>query len=226
MVPFKYPFYNVSDARCGLIKVDCTSEGGEIQFGEHSYATFGKFDSQSSVVIVNKTFEKLVKNESCEALMNNFISPSPLLFSFSVDPFITVFKCANNRSYAEQMDAYFGQHNYYNHSRCNDYTFYYKYSVSNATVPSNLPHTCQVIQLPLLVRQPRDHEELDETKIFTLLSSFVYISLQLSPSCTGCIKKGGQCHTNTGLFQCLNAKNGKPGRNLILILGDKPLQSY
>ncbi|KAJ0830921.1 hypothetical protein HanPSC8_Chr15g0661001 [Helianthus annuus] len=33
LVPFKYPFYNVPDTRCGLIKVNCTSKGGEVQFG-------------------------------------------------------------------------------------------------------------------------------------------------------------------------------------------------
>ncbi|KAL8228981.1 hypothetical protein R6Q57_013881 [Mikania cordata] len=37
LTPFKYPFFNVTDTRCGLIKVNCTAKGGELQLGGRSY---------------------------------------------------------------------------------------------------------------------------------------------------------------------------------------------
>ncbi|GKB32391.1 protein kinase-like domain, concanavalin A-like lectin/glucanase domain protein [Tanacetum coccineum] len=141
MVPFKYPYYNGTDTRCGLIKVNCYSDYAEIQLGNQSYR-IGKIDYESTLNIYNNTFAKLVKNESCDALMSNFTSPEPLLYSISIAPFITLFKCAKNVTY-------FDQPKYNSHTRCNDYNFYYQYMINNATIPSDIPHSCQVIQLPV-----------------------------------------------------------------------------
>ncbi|KAI7757302.1 hypothetical protein M8C21_031430 [Ambrosia artemisiifolia] len=149
---FKYPFYNVSDTRCGLIKVNCTRKGGEVLFGGRSYEIVNKFHSDHKsdfLVIKNRTFEQLVTNESCEALMNdfNFPSPNPLLYSISLFSPITLYKCTKHVSYAQQAYAYFYQHSYNSFTRCKDHNFYYNYL--NGIVPSDLPHTCQVVYLPV-----------------------------------------------------------------------------
>ncbi|PWA41916.1 serine-threonine/tyrosine-protein kinase catalytic domain-containing protein [Artemisia annua] len=204
--PFKYPFYSGTDARCGLINVNCTSTGGNILIGEPRYEIFGKYDSSSSVVIFNRTFEKLVNNESCEALMNNFTSPNPLLYSISITPFITLFKCTKNTSHAEATHAYFNQPNYKSHNTCTDYNFYYDYSVSNATAPSDLPHTCEVIQLPMI--GGREYKLRNTTNIFSLLTHSFFISFSLTRSCEKCHNKGGRCHANKGQFQCLCDQRG------------------
>ncbi|MFS8018089.1 putative protein kinase RLK-Pelle-WAK-LRK10L-1 family [Helianthus anomalus] len=192
LVPFKYPFYNVTDTRCGLIKVNCTSTRTEIQFGGRPYEAFRKFDidyHSSILIFFNSTFEKLVKNNSCEALTNNIISPSPspLLYSVSLYSPITLFKCTKNLTYFEQ-------HNYKSYNSCKDHTFYYNYS--NGTVPSDLPQTCQVVQLPVKLWSPSP--EINETNIFSLLSPVTSISFNLSHSCSECWKKGRLCDTKNG----------------------------
>ncbi|KAM0012216.1 putative LEAF RUST 10 DISEASE-RESISTANCE LOCUS RECEPTOR-LIKE PROTEIN KINASE-like 1.1/1.2/1.3/1.4 [Helianthus debilis subsp. tardiflorus] len=200
--PFKYPFYNVTDKRCGLIKVNCTSKGGEIQLGGRWYEIVNKDEGHNTVIISNDTFEHLVNKHSCEALMNNFTSPSPspLLYSISIFPLITIFKCTENLTNAQQRDTYFEQQSYRSHYRCKYYKFYYNHL--NGTVPSDLPHTCQVVHLPLKVPDPG----FDETNIFSLLSSEV--QFELTPSCHNCHTDGGQCRIENEHFQCLNAKKG------------------
>ncbi|GJU59696.1 leaf rust 10 disease-resistance locus receptor-like protein kinase-like 1.1 protein [Tanacetum coccineum] len=215
--PFKYPFYNATNKGCGLIKVNCISNHTkEIQLGKHSYAILPKVDYASSVTIYNKTFEKLVNETSCEALMNNFTSPRPLLYSISINPFITLFKCRKKLNYStDETGAYFHQPNYYSYNSCKDHNFYYKLSVSNRAVPSDLPHACQVIQLPVIVAW--NHSAFNQTNIFSLISPFFSISIQLSTSCSRCNNKGGQCDTHNGQFQCHHPKKGKLGGYLILI---------
>ncbi|KAM0012215.1 putative LEAF RUST 10 DISEASE-RESISTANCE LOCUS RECEPTOR-LIKE PROTEIN KINASE-like 1.1/1.2/1.3/1.4 [Helianthus debilis subsp. tardiflorus] len=210
---FKYPFYNVTETRCGLIKVNCTSKGGEIQLGGVWYEIAGKDEGHNIVIISNKTFADLVSNNSCEAFMNNFTSPSPspLLYSISIFPIITLFKCTENLTNAQQRDTYFKQHSYKSHYGCKDYEFYYNHL--NGTVPSDLPHTCQVVHLPLKVPDPG----FDETNIFSLLSSGV--QFELTPSCRNCHTDGDQCRIENEHFQCLNAKKETQGRKLIKILG-------
>ncbi|KAJ0667444.1 putative protein kinase RLK-Pelle-WAK-LRK10L-1 family [Helianthus annuus] len=221
LAPFKYPFYNATGTQsCGLIKVNCTPKGGEIQIeGQpQPYVILEKFDSDSSAVIYNRTFDHLLKNNACEALMDNFTSPSPLLYSFSIDPFITLLKCPNNLGYAQQIQAYFHQINYKSYKRCTHHNFYYKYLVSNATVPKDLPHTCQVIQLPVKKPWQFNPQKPHETNISSLLSSGFSISFKLSPSCEECHKKGGHCNTTNGEFLCLDPKNVLAGSSFILLL--------
>ncbi|PWA49121.1 protein kinase domain-containing protein [Artemisia annua] len=207
--PFKYPFYNDIDEGCGLIKVKCNSKGGQIQIGEKKYEIFGRLDyTSSSVAILNTTFEKLVNDTSCEALMNNFTSPNPLLYSISIIPFLTLFKCAKNTSYAEGTHAYFNQPNYNSYNRCKDHMFYYEYSISNATVPSDLPRACEVIQLPVKSWEDKEHNTttIIKTDIFSLLSHRFLISISLTSSCEMCHNKGGRCNADKGQFHCLGDK--------------------
>ncbi|KAI7743626.1 hypothetical protein M8C21_011832 [Ambrosia artemisiifolia] len=144
--PFKYPFYNkFKDSRCGLIKISCTSTGAEIQLGERSYEILGNIYSHNIsnlLYIKRRTFGQLVKNKSCEALADNFTlpSPSPLLYSISIASFITLFKCTKNLTYFEPQS-------YKSYTGCKDHNYYYNYG--NETVPSDLPHTCQVADFGL-----------------------------------------------------------------------------
>ncbi|KAJ0450901.1 putative glycerophosphodiester phosphodiesterase, protein kinase RLK-Pelle-LRK10L-2 family [Helianthus annuus] len=133
LVPFKYPFYNVRDTRCGLIKVNCTSKG----------------------------------------------------------------------------DADFDPHYYMSYNRCNDRNFYYKYG--DETFPSDLPQTCHVVQLP--GKWPSS-PGIDETNIFSLLSSNISILFELSPHCIECQKKGRVCNTteNGNDVQCLDVKWVSPSK--------------
>ncbi|KAI3825027.1 hypothetical protein L1987_06502 [Smallanthus sonchifolius] len=225
--PFKYPFFNVTDTRCGLIWVNCTSIGGEIQFEGRSYEIVNKFADHNSdtLLILNRTFEQLVNNKSCEALMNNLTSPSPspLLYSISIASNITLFKCVKNITSTQQTDAYFHPHDYNRYYACNDYNFYYNYL--NGTVPSDLPRTCQVVQLPaILPNQPG----LDVTNIFSLLSYFPSILFKMSPSCDDCYKNGNRCETIKGLANCSYVIKEKQGRGWtwIKILRNKPLRNY
>ncbi|KAJ0692890.1 putative protein kinase RLK-Pelle-WAK-LRK10L-1 family [Helianthus annuus] len=209
--PFKYPFYNVRDTRCGLIKVNCTSKGSEVQFGGQWHEvvrTNPHFDHNSSpIVIHNRTFEDLVKSNSCEALMSTFTfpSPSPLLYSISVFPNIALFKCTKTLNSVNQTDADFDPHYYKSYNRCNDRNFYYKYG--DETFPSDLPQTCHVVQLP--GKWPSS-PGIDETNIFSLLSSNISIFFGLSPHCIECQKKGRVCNTteNGNDVQCLDVKWG------------------
>ncbi|KAL7610332.1 hypothetical protein Lser_V15G11780 [Lactuca serriola] len=205
LAPFKYPFYKAADRQCGLIQVNCTSDGGIIHLGRGSYEIHGNFVSDSSVWVVNKMFKTLVQKERCEALMYNFTSPTPLLYSISILPFITLYKCTNNSTYDAQTEAYFHQLNYNSYNKCKDHNFYYRYSISNTSILSDHPPTCQVILLPV---ETGGHKVLNETNIFSLLSSVFSVSIKLSPSCDKCHKEEGQCHTSDGRFLCSNAKKG------------------
>ncbi|KAL8248485.1 hypothetical protein R6Q59_005353 [Mikania micrantha] len=207
LTPFQYPFFNVTDTRCGLIKINCTSKGGEIQLGGQSYEITGKLDSHNIwsdafFIIRNTTLEaleQLVNNQSCEALMNDLIpeSPHPLLYSISIRTFITVCKCTKNFTYPQQTDAYFDPRGYKRYNTCNDYIFYYNYL--NGTVPSDLPHTCQVVRLPAILPNTPG---LDETNIFSVISYYPSIFFNLSSACDDCYKKGQRCDTKNGAANC------------------------
>ena len=116
LAPFKYPFYNAHDnTDCGLIKVHCSNSNvSQIQLGNQSYEIISRLTPDSpSIWIHNKTFQKLVETNRCEALENNFTSPTPLLFSISIGFSMNVYKCRNHSSY-----AYFEQRNYNSYDRC------------------------------------------------------------------------------------------------------------
>ncbi|KAL7610741.1 hypothetical protein Lser_V15G11774 [Lactuca serriola] len=220
LAPFKYPFYNATDDKqCGLIKVTCTSNGGSIQLGEDSYKIGSQLGSEPCVLVHNRNFEKLVNEKDCKALMYNFTSSNPLLYAIRIQPFITLYKCTNNSNNDAQTEAYFHRSNYHRSNRCEGYNFYYKYLISNTTVPSDLPTTCQVIQLPVKVREPGDYKVLNETNIFSLLTSEFPICFT-SISCNKCEKEGGTCHVDVlnRQFLCKDAKKGKPFKKLKLIL--------
>ncbi|XP_076902773.1 LEAF RUST 10 DISEASE-RESISTANCE LOCUS RECEPTOR-LIKE PROTEIN KINASE-like 1.1 [Bidens hawaiensis] len=196
--PFKYPFYNITDTRCGLIKVHCTPIGGVIQLGGRSYmivSNLNSEDNHSSLLIWSETFQRLVENKSCEALMDNVTSPfsSPHLYSISISPNITLFKCTKNLTY-------FKQPKYSSYNKCKDHNFYYNYY--NGTIPSNLPHTCQVVYLPTKLSSP----ELDKTHIFSFLSSLTSITFKLSHFCSECQKKGLVCNSENGHVRCIDVK--------------------
>ncbi|KAJ0692883.1 putative protein kinase RLK-Pelle-WAK-LRK10L-1 family [Helianthus annuus] len=127
-----------------------------------------------------------------------FPSPSPLLYSISINPNITLFKCTKNL-------PYFDQHSYNSYNkRCKDHNFYYNYF--NGTVPSDLPHTCQLVQLP---KKLSLDPGLDETNIFSLLSSNTSIFFNVSHACTECQTKGLLCDTENGRdVQCFEVKKG------------------
>ncbi|KAD7478824.1 hypothetical protein E3N88_01960 [Mikania micrantha] len=209
LTPFRYPFFNVTDTRCGLIKVNCTTKGGELQLAGRSYEIVKTFEhdyKNEFITIYNKTFDHLVKHNSCEVLMNKFTSPSPLLYSISFHLNITIFKCPQNQTY-----AYFPQHKYNSYNKCKDHTFYYNYV--DGTVPSDLPHTCQVLQLP--VKKPGPG--LDETNIFSLLSSNMSIRFPMSSS----YDDRYHCDTKNGDVDCSDIRNGKKDRlkHLLVIIG-------
>ncbi|CAI9276021.1 unnamed protein product [Lactuca saligna] len=219
LAPFKYPFYNATDGQCGLIQVNCNFHGGRIQLGEHSYEIRGRLGFDSIVLIHNTTFERLVNEKDCKALMDNFTSPNPLLYSVSIQPFITLYKCKKDRNDSAEMERYFDESNYNRYKICNHHNFYYKHSISDTTVLSGLPPTCQVIQLPANVQSPDLGRQVpDNRNIFSTLSSVFSISFNLTTPCNECHKEKGHCHAPNGQFQCLDAKKEKLPRKLILIL--------
>ncbi|KAI7739981.1 hypothetical protein M8C21_004396 [Ambrosia artemisiifolia] len=203
--PFKFPFYNTTDTRCGLIKVNCTPGNESIQFGGHSYEIMNKYFGGPSVSIQNATLKTLIDTNSCEALVNNFTSPTPQLFSISITPLMTLFKCPKHHNHSTELDAYFDQPNYNSYNKCKHHNFYYKHPISTTSVPSDLPNSCEVIQLPGRV-QVVNGEVPDYTDIFSLLTSQFYISFW-SPSCNECRKKG-DC-PNHDNFWCSEAKKDK-----------------
>ncbi|KAL8228982.1 hypothetical protein R6Q57_013882 [Mikania cordata] len=220
LTPFKYPFFNVTD-RCGLIKINCTSKGGEIQLGGQSYEITWKLDTHNTwsdtlLIIHNTTLDQLVNNKSCEALMNDLIpeSPHPLLYSISVGTFITLFKCTNNLFSSRQTDAYFHTPDYKRYNTCNDYIFYYNYL--NGTVPSDLPHTCQAVRLP--AKLPND-TGLNETNIFSLVSYDPSILFHLSSTCDHFYQKGQRCDTKNGVANCSDVIKDKHGWTWFKISG-------
>ncbi|XP_023766298.1 LEAF RUST 10 DISEASE-RESISTANCE LOCUS RECEPTOR-LIKE PROTEIN KINASE-like 1.1 [Lactuca sativa] len=211
--PFSYPFYNANDTKCGLIKVNCTSNGTNLEFRGELYEVGGNYRSHSRpsvlVLVLNKKFEKLVNDKKCEALEYNFTSPSPLMYSSSITPFTNIYKCSNNTNHAEEMVAYFNQSTYNRYSKCKPYNFYYKYNISDTTFPSDLPPTCEVIRLPVKL-QWNTTRVPDKTNIFSVLSFQFSITFELSSSCDKCRKKDGQCHAPNGQFQCLGVKKENP----------------
>ncbi|KAI3729442.1 hypothetical protein L6452_18100 [Arctium lappa] len=128
-----------------------------------------------------------------------------------------LFKCTNDPSFAEQIDAYFIQSDYNIYNGCKDHKFYYNNPISNTTVPSDLPPTCEVIQLPTKLRSA-DGDKHNETNIFSLLSSVYSIFFNLSSSCHKCHRKDGECQVQNGRFECLHAKKERGKLKLILVL--------
>ncbi|KAI3811943.1 hypothetical protein L1987_16641 [Smallanthus sonchifolius] len=187
----------------------------EIEHGGGSYEIAGKFKSDSSFIIHNRTFEELIKAKSCEALINNFTSPNPLLFSISITPFITLFKCKKNLNYTQQMDVYFNQPTYKSYNSCTDYNIHYNYSVSDATIPSDLPHTCQVIQLPVLLvpgpdgtKKSLEGGEISRLKLITLVKYTFLI---------GYTKKVVSQEEQLGLHEIVNAEENEMVRKMIIV---------
>ncbi|KVH96282.1 Protein kinase, catalytic domain-containing protein [Cynara cardunculus var. scolymus] len=195
----EYPFNNASDAQRGLIQVDCSLNHEDIQLGRHPYQIAGKHGNHSFFLIPNRRFEELLEKNSSDALYFSFTSPTPLLFSISIRSFMTLFKCTKDPKDAEQIDAYFIKHGYNSHKSCKDHKFYYNHHlVSNSTVPSHLPPTCEVIRLPV----KEQSAEGNETDIFSLLAHEFSVSFNLSSSCQECCKNKGQCQTNNEQFEC------------------------
>ncbi|KAI7757306.1 hypothetical protein M8C21_031434, partial [Ambrosia artemisiifolia] len=121
-------------------------------------------------------------------------SPNPALYTSSISPNITLFKCTENVTYFEP-------HSYNSYTGCKDHNFYYNYL--NGTVPSNLPHTCHVVHLPMKVPGPG----VNETNIFSLLTSSSFLNFNLSHSCSDCLKNWRLCNTENGQdVQCLDVK--------------------
>ncbi|KAI3717487.1 hypothetical protein L1987_69132 [Smallanthus sonchifolius] len=201
--PFNYPFYEATNKGCGLIAVNCSLNHEKIQLGEQSYEIAVMLDAGPLVLIHNRTFQNLLVSESCEALMDNFTSPTPYLYSISILPLVTIFRCAND----PEIQDYFNKPDYSSYNRCTTHKFYYKRPTSNASAPSDLPRRCEVIQLPGMAYQ-LGIQQSNYTNIFSPLISGFSISFPLSPSYEDCHNKGGQCHTREGNFQCLYAKNG------------------
>ncbi|XP_022024081.2 LEAF RUST 10 DISEASE-RESISTANCE LOCUS RECEPTOR-LIKE PROTEIN KINASE-like 1.1 [Helianthus annuus] len=220
--PFKFPFYNTNDTHCGLIKVNCTSSNQSIQLGGHSFQIIAKKSQGPSVKIRNTTFENLVRRKSCKALVNNFTSATPHLFSISIRPLMsmTIFKCP--KDYDTKTDVYFDHPNYNSYNLCKHHNIHYKYHSSNTAVPTDLPHDCEVIQLPRIKQMVNGTASINHTDIFSLLSSRYSIRFW-APSCNECLKQGNCLQRN---FECLDAKkgkqdekqNGKQDEKLILIL--------
>ncbi|KAD7478830.1 hypothetical protein E3N88_01966 [Mikania micrantha] len=203
---FEYPFFNVTDTRCGLIKVNCTAKGGELQLGGRSYEILDYYPLHKDlhITIYNRTFDHLAKHNSCEVLMNNFTSssPSPVMYTVLFPFNITIFKCPQNHPY-----AYFSQHKYNSYNICKNHTFYY--NILDGTVPNDLRHTCQVVQLPVKMRGP----ELDETNIFSLLSSNISIRFTMPSS----YDDRYHCDTKNGDVDCSDIRN-VPGVGCVTIL--------
>ncbi|KAJ0667437.1 putative protein kinase RLK-Pelle-WAK-LRK10L-1 family [Helianthus annuus] len=206
--PFNYPFYNTNDTRCGLIKVNCSSSNQSIELGGHSYEITGKDFRGPSVIIQNSTFQKLLETKNCEALMNNFTSPTPHLFSILTRPLMTIFKCPKDLDYVAKN----GQPDYNSYNRCKHHNFYYDHLISHTPVPSDLPNGCEVIQLPRGVDGPAPNY----TDIFSLLTSKFSIQF-LSPSCYECRKKGHCHHPNFEDFECSYDKKALTGSAIILV---------
>ncbi|MFS8032822.1 hypothetical protein Hanom_Chr17g01562181 [Helianthus anomalus] len=172
--------------------------------------------------------------------MNNFTSPTPHLFSISIKPLMTIYKCPKDLDYVAKHD----QPDYNSYNRCKDHNFYYEHLISLTPVPSDHPNRCEVIQLPREVDGPAPNY----TDIFSLLTSKFPIQFW-SPSCDECHKKGHCHHPNFEDFECSYAKKGINGfffpslffslfpainltyllsshsaeKKLILILGNLPL---
>ncbi|KAI3811942.1 hypothetical protein L1987_16640 [Smallanthus sonchifolius] len=208
--PFKFPFYNTTDTKCGLIKVNCTSGNESIRLGGQSYKITGK-DSPGLWVNIQNS-KKLVDTNNCEALMNNFTSPTPRLFSISITSLMALFKCPKDLDYAAKFD----QSNYNSYNRCKDHNFYYMHPISSTSVPRDLPHGCQVIQLPGRVQTVNGHVP-NYNDIFSLLASQFSVSFW-SPSCYDQCYEKGHCHPNHEDFQCSDAKKGKLVKKRALIL--------
>ncbi|XP_076887559.1 LEAF RUST 10 DISEASE-RESISTANCE LOCUS RECEPTOR-LIKE PROTEIN KINASE-like 2.5 [Bidens hawaiensis] len=205
--PFEFPFYKTNDAGCGLIKVNCTSGNESIQIGGQSYEIAGKdYWLGPYVSIQNSTFQKLIENRSCEALLNNFTSPTPDLFSISIKPYMTLFKCLKHSRKGVKIDSYFDQPNYNSYNLCRYHNFYYQHPISNTSVPGDLPTSCQVIQLPGSLQTENGQVLIDYTDIFSLLTSSYSIRFW-SPSCNECLKIDN-CNYNYKNFDCSDAEIG------------------
>ncbi|KAM0058587.1 putative protein kinase RLK-Pelle-WAK-LRK10L-1 family [Helianthus debilis subsp. tardiflorus] len=203
--PFEFPFYNRNDTQCGLIKVNCISSNQSIQLGGHSYEIIAKNPKRPSVRIQNTTFRNLVRTKRCKALVNNFTSPTPHLFSISINPHMTLFKCTKDND--TKSDVYFDHPSYNSYNSCKRHNFYYKYPISNTAVPTDLPHDCEVIQLPWIKQMVNGASSINHTDIFSLLSSQYSIRFW-APSCNECPKQGN-CPQRPRNFKCLDAKKGK-----------------
>ncbi|KAM0058588.1 putative protein kinase RLK-Pelle-WAK-LRK10L-1 family [Helianthus debilis subsp. tardiflorus] len=213
--PFMFPFYNTTDTQCGLIKVNCSWSNQSIQLGGHSYYITGKdWPAGSSVNIQNTTFLKLIETRNCEALMNNFTSPTPHLFSISINPHITLFKCTKDDD--TKTDVYFDHPSYNSYNSCKRHNFYYKYPISNTAVPTDLPHDCEVIQLPRIEQMVNGTSSINHTDIFSLLSSQYSIRFW-APSCNECLKQGNSTAGKQGEKQDVK-RYEKQDKKLTLIL--------
>lgn len=203
-VPFEFPFYNTTDTRCGLIKINCSLGNGTIQIGGESYEIIGRYFPLHgpSLIIRNSTFQKLVEEKSCKALMNNFTSPTPKLFSILIRPSITFFRCPKHASF----NLYFNQfnNNYNSYNICKHQYFYYKHPISPTL---HLPNSCEVIKLPKR-EEGLDGQVSNNTDIFNLLSSEYIIHFR-SPSCGDQCHKEGYCHHKHENFYCSAAKKGR-----------------
>ncbi|KAL8463336.1 hypothetical protein ACS0TY_034116 [Phlomoides rotata] len=206
-----FPFYNVEDPGCGLIKVDGCDYGNPRILGTQGgfgYLIVGM--TSPNKIKVRDSYLQIQPNlRNCGSLKNTSLIQTPSI-SFTFSPNLTFFSCYNASNSTEEHFQNYGS------QECGPSTIYYNSSSIDAphVEESSLPKECSVIQLPA-VKSPRDSSNL-----YDLLTDEYTVEWIVSKACSKCFNGGGKCLTDKqNKFYCKQLDGYPAFRKKILIGG-------
>ncbi|CAH2057478.1 unnamed protein product, partial [Thlaspi arvense] len=217
-----FPFYNITDRRCGLLPVNCGKNGtAKLQWGNWSVEVEEVLGN--AIKIRDNCRSDFISLKSCDVFNYlPFFSSSSM--STTTFPNIALVKCENRSDPKLNKRTQDRFHKYRSYEKCPGYTFYYS-SDPNQQLPSpgsGLP--CVEVIVPAAVPSKWNGKARD---LFSLFASEYYVGFSVSNKCNKCRLKGGQCTSLAfGEFHCIIEGgcifaflNVQGRRNLKLILG-------
>ncbi|KAI4357763.1 hypothetical protein L6164_001691 [Bauhinia variegata] len=222
----QFPFTKAEQPNCGIFPIqncDDPRAAKKIQLenqGKQFVVIHVSQSSQYRISIRDENLYRSLQSRSCNRLSHNYTLPiSSPLASFQILYNVIMFKC--NRNLNVKTPANLGILNY----SCGNYDIYYSPLINESR---NYFTACSVVQLPV--------KDLPDAKDpFTFVTAEIPVEVTLSPDCTNCRKKKGQCRLDRNeTFYCegdnrsdLKVKLGLAiGLSSILVIGLLILLAY
>lgn len=216
---FGFPFYDGTDPRCGLCRLDCNEEVTRIQLGAGGrwYDLTGR-ERNDTIIIRDSVFQDRVHRNSCD-VFNNLTFPISPSITYSIFPPLTLFKCNKSPEATVLTDTHFNASIYHRYKDCKDHNLYYKYPAHYADVPDlvNISNQCSVIQLPHLP-QGMLPPGANQNALFPILALDNFtLHILISENCLNCHYHGGLCQNQGQEFHCEYAAKEKARDTKVII---------
>ncbi|KHN11393.1 Putative receptor-like protein kinase [Glycine soja] len=199
---FHYPFTKAEKPDCGLLAIhDCDNPHQhrkmiQLELNGKGIVLIG-VAQQNAISILDEDFHKLLQQDPCGTLKNNYSLPSPFssLYSIHIKFNVTLFKCKQSLKMKPPT-------HYFNHPCPEyDYDIYYdSLPTPNSKEAHSLFSSCSVIQIST-------KDLTDTNDILSFVSAEMVLQVVLSNDCDQCYNhRGGQCRLDANQkFYCKEA---------------------